>query len=266
MKRSKLNSKNLAKSYKSVMTLLLYFIGCYNTMVVVNAYPNQAGHCESGGDLDSKSLNAHGPGGGDDIEDLGLQITLTTSDSSSTITLDPSVTTFLESDTRYTITLSTKSSSSAAGFRGFLFRLKGRRGEDASNTLSVIPSKASISQELDFCGDFASGISHSEAKLLKNSIPIYLFFTKESGDLLLEVTVVQDNKPPPSNNWGYSTYKLKFFGKDFGTPSPRTNEPSNYPTISNFPSITPAPSLSISVTPGKFLYVWMLAASFCFLY
>lgn len=260
MLRPKSTSKCITKN---IFSLLIHFcIVCYNSGIV-RAYPNVAGHCSPGGDLHSKSMNAHGEGGGDNIEDFDFEVVAQSIDTPSPIILDPSGSTFLVPDVRYTITLRAEKSA-RSGFKGFLFRLRGRGGEDASTALTVIPSMKSDSQELNFCGARASGISHTNNEM-RTSMSIY-FKIKEEGDFLLEVTVVQQNNPYPANGWGYSSYKLDL-QKDsrdptlLPTPSSTSDSPSNFP--SDFPSS--APSESMSVMPGYFLYVfvWILSASFC---
>lgn len=254
---------------KRVFSLLLNLIFCCCNCPV-HAYPEIAGHCTSGGNLYVKSRFGHGEGGGDNIEKIGYEIIVESRDSSDPlITLDPSGKNTLRKDNSYTVTLKTKTNKDT-GFKGFLFRLKGENGEDASQALSIMPAMGDESQELDFCGEDASGISHRE-RSIKTSIPISLYF-KNSANLLLEVTVVQENSyPNPMDDWGYSAYKLVMASgrPNNPTPSPtikasETNIPSNYPTVLYLPSDSPAPTpnLSISILPGAFMYIWMITASF----
>jgi len=234
---------------------------------VVRAWPNQAGHCASGGNLHLKSFNAHGTGGGDYIEDFDLRIVVDSTDLRAEIILDPEreKATVLAKNALYSVTLETKGSS--VGFKGFLFRLKGRNYEDASSALTVIPSMRDDSVEINFCPSKVSAISHSHNRV-KKSVKFDLE-VEQTGEYLLEVTVVRENDPYPMDDWGYSSYKL-----DIGSPRPFSDFPSSSFPSSIYPSIgspspssspSPSPSSSISITPTNILYLWMLTASFCLL-
>lgn len=262
MARSKFVSKCIARN---IFNVILYSTVWYSGRVV-RAWPNQAGHCASGGNLNFKSFNAHGKGGGDYIEDFNLRIVVDSTDLPEEIILDPKreeATVLASANALYSVTLETKTSS-VVGFKGFLFRLKGRDSEDASSALSVIPSMRDDSVKLDFCPSKVSAISHSHNKV-KTSVKFDLE-VEEKGEYLLEVTVVQENDPYPMDDWGYSSYKLDIgsSGNEFSD-GPSSSFPSSSPFPSPSPSPSPSPNSSISVTPTGILYIWMLTASFCLL-
>lgn len=231
--------KMVKVSFNSIIILSLRLIFFKLHIGELHAYPNGAGHCEPGGDLSTLSSFGHGPGGGSRLERLDLEIVAEPIFSAGSTTLVPSEEVTLAADERQILTLKTVSGSSA-GFKGFLFRISGRNGEDASSALSLVPSMTSDTQLLDYCGDDASGISHTKNDV-KDSIEVEFYF-REQGKLLLEVTVVQDNNPYPQDGWAFSSYRLNIDGSRRSSIIP-TAVPSDVPT-SFIPTLSPMPSTS----------------------
>jgi hypothetical protein len=93
-------------------------------------------------------------------------------------------------------------------FKGFLFRLEGANGIDASNMLS---ENTSLARMNGMCRSKISGIEHT-SKTSKNSITT-TFFSREIGDYVMDLHVVVSGK----SDWVYDQFQFKVV--DIGVPT-----------------------------------------------
>ena len=197
-----------------------------STTRFVDAYPWIAGHCESG-DLRGK-YSGHGEDGGGSLFNGSLQVKFDNT------ALQTYTTASLNANQVYTVTLNFFTSNPAFFYRGLLFRLSGKNGENVEGTFSV--GDDWNVQTVSFCSTGISAISHN-SRVDKTSVEFnFEYVESTNADLLLEVTVVKERA---ANNWFYSSYNLQI--KDGGTPvtSPPTASPTDSSSPTTLPSITP---------------------------
>eukprot|EP00557_Chaetoceros_sp_GSL56_P005450 CAMPEP_0176490990 /NCGR_PEP_ID=MMETSP0200_2-20121128/8179_1 /TAXON_ID=947934 /ORGANISM="Chaetoceros sp., Strain GSL56" /LENGTH=295 /DNA_ID=CAMNT_0017888361 /DNA_START=162 /DNA_END=1049 /DNA_ORIENTATION=+ len=206
----------------------------------VAAYPFGSGHCSSGTVI---ANTAHGVTGSGSLRNGNYQLRVTTSTTSTTLVPGPP--TFLSTGAEYTITLAIRDvTANNQYFRGFLFRLRGRQGEDVKDAMSISPEFLSSSQVSSICSSIAgvSGITHTNAND-KTNVDVILSFDQPISQAQLEVTVVQRNNPSGSNLWHYDSYDLVVLQAP-STDAP-TRNPSAEPTaVSKSDSVSPSQSVS----------------------
>lgn len=127
--------------------------------------------------------------------------------------LDPSETSTVGIGIRHTLKII---SSGDAGFKGFLLRLSGKNGENASTTLVARDSFAKVN---DLCDADVIGITHVNANK-KSSVEVTLNHPREA-ELFLEVTVVTTKYL-----WAYDSFDISVSGNS----SANTFEPTAFPT------------------------------------
>jgi len=156
-------------------------------------YPHKAGHCNSG-PLGDNSFGAHGADGSGAIEDGDYKIKINkksvTDGDSISVTAGKEIPIQLKG---------TKGSK----FKGFLLRLSGGSGVDASDSLSV---KGSQAIDLDSCGSKVAGICHNNNDE-KGGVTVDFNYDSDAI-LTLEVTVVKENTFTSRNAWYYSSYTI----------------------------------------------------------
>lgn len=190
-------------------TLLVILSSSFLFQSTVNAFPGAAGHCETGS-LSGK-FSGHGELGGGPLSNGSLQVKFDGSP------LYKSFTNSLNPNQEYTVTLGFTTTSTNFFFRGLLFRLSGKNGEDVAGTFYV-GSDGNV-QLKSGCDADVSAITHN-SRLDKSSVSFNFEYTKSpSAELLLEVTVVRERA---ADNWFYSSYNLQIG-------SPATAVPSTTP-------------------------------------
>ena len=184
---------NLTTNPSILLPCLLFF----SFIASANAFPGAAGHCETG-DLSGKS-SGHGETGGGPLSNGLLRVRF---DDGS---LSSSTTNTLNANQEYTVTLDFSTTNSAFYFRGLLFRLSGKNGEDVSGTMYV-GSDGNVQQKSGCAAD-VSAMTHTN-RLDKTSVSFNFEYTGSSSaaDLLLEVTVVRERA---ADNWFYSSYDIE---------------------------------------------------------
>jgi hypothetical protein len=239
----------------NVLVLLLI-----TPILVVQAYPFGAGHCSSGTAIANIS---HGNIGSGSLRNGNYQVRMSSSSnsgdgsSSSTSTFIPGPPTFLSTGTDYTLTLTIRDDSIIASsnhfFRGFLFRLSGKQGENVRDAMTISPDFRLIGKDhTTMCSSIVSGVTHTNA-IDKTTVDVLLRFDEPIPRVQLEVTVVQSNNPSGSNLWHYDSYDLVVLQAP-----PSTNVPTSNPSVepSSVPSIHPSnaipsmkPSLESTTSP-----------------
>ncbi len=167
----------------------LIFISSFH-LKQVQAFPGAAGHCQTG-DLSGK-YSGHGEDGGGSLSNGSLQVKF------DSIKLETWQTLQLNANQQYTVSLSFSTTSSSFFFRGLLFRLSGKNGEDVGGTFSV-GSDGNV-QLKSGCDSGISATTHTNRND-KTTVEFDFEYTQSTNaDLLLEVTVVRERAP---NNWFY---------------------------------------------------------------
>lgn len=179
----------------SIVSIILLF-QFYMQLHVVKAFPSAAGHCSSG-DLSGKS-SGHGENGGGSLSNGSLQVKFGSS------ALQTWTTKALNANQQYTVTIDFTTTNSNFFFRGLLFRLSGKNGEDVTGTLSV--GSDNNVQLKTGCATGISAVTHTNNDD-KTSVSFNFEYTESANaDLLLEVTVVRQRA---ADNWFYSSYNLQ---------------------------------------------------------
>lgn len=210
--------------------------------LVVQAYPFGAGHCSSGTAIANIS---HGNTGSGSLRNGNYQVRMSSNNSgdgsSSSSTFIPGPPTFLSTGIDYTLTLTIRDDSIIASsnqfFRGFLFRLSGKQGENVRDAMTISPDFRSIGKDhTTMCSSIVSGVTHTNA-IDKTTVDVLLRFNEPIPRVQLEVTVVQSNNPSGSNLWHYDSYDLVVLQAP-----PSTNVPTSNPSVepSSVPSIHPS--------------------------
>lgn len=96
-------------------------------------------------------------------------------------------------------------------FKGFMFRLEGANGIDASSMLS---ENTSLARTNPLCGSKVAGIEHT-SKTSKSSITT-TFFSREVGDYVLDLHVVVSGK----SDWTFDQFKFSVVNVGVPTTSP----------------------------------------------
>lgn len=136
------------------------------------------------------------------------------------VELDPSKTTTVGIDVDHTFQII---SSDNAGFKGFLLRLSGKNGENASTTLVAVDSFAKVN---GLCNSDVSGITHRNSNK-KSSVEVTLNHPQQA-ELFLEVTVVTTS----SSNWAYDSFDISIAGNSTAPSLPPSSEPEDPPGTS----------------------------------
>jgi hypothetical protein len=186
----------LKKTSLSFLLNLLLFLDPSNTKLV-SAFPGAAGHCDSG-DLSAFPFAPHGTNGGGPLSNGSLQVKF---DSTPLLTY---TTAQLNANQPYTVTLDFTTSNSNFFFRGLLFRLSGKNGENVEGTFSV-GSDGNV-QPKSGCAAGISAITHNNRDN-KISVSFDFEYTESTAaELLLEVTVVREKS---GDNWFYNFFNIQ---------------------------------------------------------
>lgn len=204
---------------KTFTSLQLYAFIFANLVAKSYANTNGAAHCSSG--TPSMFVSAHGGSkGGLSTGNLDLDVDGVSISSGSTTSLD--------AGTTHTLTLS------GSDFKGFLFRLNGKNGENVKSVIGIEFGSSGKSKINTICDADVGGITHVDAEL-KSSVSVAL----SSDDLIdttLEVTVVIQKS---SQTMYHEAFDISFITAPTKSPSPSTAQspsPSMAPTISMSPS------------------------------
>lgn len=192
------------------------------------AYPTQAGHCQSG------PISQHTSSHGTDDRDRDLDKGNYFLNSNENGILVSGVESSLSTGVDHFISLNGEGS---AKFRGFLFRLSGANGVDATGVMKITDASEPDSTDMTGCGSGSSGISHNKSSD-KSTIDVVIR-SDQPIDLVLEVTVVVKNGFGESNMWHYEKFDLKLEAP--ATASPTAPQPTASPT-------TAAPTMSMTPT------------------
>lgn len=117
----------------------------------------------------------------------------------------------LAANVSHVVTLHTDGSG-REDFKGFLFRLSGADGEDASGSLVMLEGDGDV-QLLKGCPNDVAGYCHTYHDS-KKSVSVMLSHPCEAPNLTLEVTVVAGNKGLDSDGWYYSPYDITIVSSD----------------------------------------------------
>jgi len=210
------------------------------------AYPNMAGHCKSG------SISDHAPSLHGAIGDGNLDNGNYFLNSNENGILDSAADASLSTGVDHYISLN---GVDGATFRGFLFRLSGADGADATGLMTITDASSPDSLNMNGCGSGSSGISHNN-KSDKSTVDI-IIRSDQPIDLVLEVTVVEKNNSNEKNHWHYEKFDLKLEAQATVSPTapqptanPTTSEPSPSPSAhpSGNPTTSGAPTISMNPT------------------
>ncbi|GFH56112.1 hypothetical protein CTEN210_12588 [Chaetoceros tenuissimus] len=205
------------------------------------ASSNGASHCFSG--TPGGFVTAHGASkGGLSTGNLALDIDGVSVSSGSTISLD--------AGTTHTLTLS------GSDFKGFLFRLNGKNGENVKNVIGIDSGSSEKSKISTSCNSFPEigGITHTDAGL-KSSVSVTLS-SDDLVDTTLEVTVVVEKYDP-------QTMYHEAFDFSFVSAPTKSPSPSMAPTLSMAPSVSTS-SGSKSSNFSAFAFASAAAVLFAF--
>ncbi len=202
----------------------------------IEAFPYQAGHCDSGS-LADRSAQHGSFGRGDPIAQGGFTITIGGMSPSLGNTLDLNV------GQEYNVKIERTNGS----FRGLLFRLPG------PNVFSIPAASGADGFQLHpSCDADVSAVTHSN-----NDDKSLLEFTlkyESAGEKILDVTTVITKS---AGNWYHSSYLLNFLEVPTSTPTkaptlmptaPPTQSPTTEPTLSPTPIPTLSPTSSSPTT------------------
>ena len=188
----------------------------------------------------SGKSSGHGENGGGPVSNGSLRVKFGSS------AIQTYETAYLNANQEYTVTLDFSTSSSSFFFRGFLFRLSGKNGEDVEGTL-VVGSDGNVSLK-GSCANGISAVTHNNRDD-KTSISFTFEYTESTdAELLLEVTVVRERA---SDNWFYSSYNIQIGDGETPQTNAPTASPTKAPTASPTKSPTKAPTKSPTKAPTK---------------
>lgn len=222
---------------------LLIISACFLRSCI--AYPTLAGHCKSGPISDYTS--SHGSIGDGNLDNGNYFLS-----SNENGILDSGVDASLSIGVDHYISLN---GMDGAKFRGFLFRLSGANGADATGLMTTTDASSPDSSNMSNCGSGSSGISHNNRND-KSTIDI-IIRSDQPIDLVLEVTVVEKNNSNEKNHWHYEKFNLKLEAQATATPTapqptanPTTSKPSPSPSakLSSNPTTSSAPTISMNPT------------------
>jgi hypothetical protein len=195
----------------------------------VAAFPFGAGHCSAGTAIANA---AHGTSGSGSLDNGNYELRIQeipSADSSASSScprkkFKSKRTASLYTGTEYKVTL--KTDDDDGYFRGFLFRLSGKGGDedDIKQAMIVSPDSAAIGKDHTMCTDIDAvvGVTHTNASD-KTSVDVILNFV-QPVEATLEVTVVRNNNPMGGNLWYYSAYDIVV--SDFSSPSSKSSKSS----------------------------------------
>lgn len=220
----------------------------FDVTVMVTAFSQGAGHCDSG-DLSTKIISGHGVSGGGPLTNGSLRVTFTAdnNNNNSPLTIQTYATTYLSANTVYNVKLDFSTTNPNFFFRGLLFRLSGVGSTtDVEGTLSV-GNDSNVKLKWFGCADGISAVTHANS-LDKTLVEFDFEYTQsENADLLLEVTVVRERA---WNNWFYSSYNLQIGdGNQPATSMPTAALTTTFPTTA--PSAAPiaSPPTALTTSP-----------------
>lgn len=175
-----------------LMTLLvLLYMPFTSKNGMVLAYPYGSGTCAAG-----ESIKMGHGGAGGKLSDSGLKLYWGATE------LNPSQPTTIGKSIDHTLTVT------GAHFKGFLFRLSGKSGQDVSHALV---SQDSFAQVSTLCSSKVAGITHRSSSY-KQQVTVTLNYPNH-GNLLLEVTIVTVSE----TRWVYDAFEFIVAGNS--TPS-----------------------------------------------
>lgn len=167
------------------------------------------------GNLEDKA-SPHGRRGRGSLLNGSLQVLLrdsTTTNNTTSTTLDPDLPLFIPAYQEYSIILEfiPSPTSDLTLFKGFLFRLSGVNDESVDGTLYVADDDKV--QELNIgCASTVSAMTHTNNNGKTRVEFNFQYFDEVVPiSLLLEVTVVIDREP---NNWFYDEYQIEIGDDD----------------------------------------------------
>lgn len=210
-----------------IMTILLQCTGNFQS---AHAFPGGAGHCQSG-DMTGK-FSGHGENGGGTLSNGSLQVKF------GAYPIQTYTTRKLNPNQQYSVTVDFSTNNAAFFFRGLLFRLSGKNGEDVSGTFSI-GGDSNVQLKRFGCDAKVSAVTHTNRDNKVSATFNFEYTESEAADLLLEVTVVRERA---EDNWFYSSYNLQI------TPPP-SSAPSRVPTVAPVVSSTSSPSDSPVMSP-----------------
>lgn len=185
---------------------------------IVSAFRSGSPSCDAGTNVGTLSSGFHGRQGSGGLADGDYVVTLGDTE------LQDGTNKF-EAGSTLELTLS------GPPFRGFMIRLSSEDGSDNTGELIIFDSENS--KNLDLCDFYGvSGVTHPNRKQ-KTSITIGF---EALGSRLLEVMVVQKNRPLGSNHWFGSAFSLTAAATSTTMPSDMpslvpSSQPSSVPTI-----------------------------------
>jgi len=174
------------------------------------AFPSKAGSCRSGGGVGGSHLD--GTNGA--LTEGGYRVLIDSEP------LDSAITKTLEAGKAYNIVVD------GATFKGFLIKLSGKNGTDASSSLTMNDGDSST-QVLDGCEETATALCHTSNDGKSSASGTIMHSGKDEG-LTLEVTVVKENNDATGNFWYYAPFPLQV--KSAATPQEILPEPPQPPT------------------------------------
>lgn len=164
----------------------------------MSAWPGQAGSCKSGTAVSGSHLaDDTGP-----LSKAGYQVVIDdmvlSSDGSSVLTAGQKQSMSLQVD------------DTVDGFRGFLIRLSGAQGEDVSSSLVISEADDSV-KIMPGCETTVAGLTHT-GRDVKKSVSSVIAAPCDASQLLLEVTVVRENRGGANDGWYYDSYTIDVDG------------------------------------------------------
>ena len=199
---------------KTFTSLQLYAFIFANLVAKCYANTYGAAHCSSG--TPSMFVSAHGTSkGGLSTGNLALDVDGVSISSGSTTSLD--------AGTTHTLTLS------GGDFKGFLFRLNGKNGENVKSVIGIESGSSGKSKFNTGCDADVGGITHVDAEL-KSSVSVALL-SDDLIDTTLEVTVVIQKSDP--RTMYHEAFDISFTSDETASP---TRAPTQAPTapVRNF--------------------------------
>jgi hypothetical protein len=215
-------NKMIMHSVSRLFHLCTILLLLHSNIHSVDAFPGAAGHCSTG-DLAGKG-SPHGEDGGGAISNGSLRVTF---DSTS---LTSFTTATLNAFQEYTVTLDFNPGSTGFFYRGFLFRLSGKGGQDVEGSFYVDGTDSNV-QTKSGCATGISAMTHTNRDD-KTSVSFKFQYTESANaDLLLEVTTLRQKE---GNDWFYTPFNIQI-GSDQTAP-PATSAPTSSPSEAPSPS------------------------------
>ena len=245
------NKKTLLMLLRSVLLLLV------SSTTTILANPDGAGGCAGGqaavGGYHLDDLNGARPV---ISADLALGEVSVTIDNSEPLVPDPNSPFTIQTQTDYTLTVTTQND---AGFKGILIRLEAPEGVETAGALEPIDSDLKIA---NVCEAPVVGVTHT-SNSQKMSVSTRLRMDQAADRVNLDITGVGANFDQASV-YGYNGFVLKVEGEAAPTttsptlPPGATFTPTNAPTVTDvIGTLSPTPSAAVHT---RFGLVLMLAA------